>query len=895
MSVNPFTAGGTLRPDAPTYVQRPADEQLYQAASNGRYSYVLTARQMGKSSLMVRTARRLQAEDVKTAVIDLTALGTNLTDDEWYLGLLIRLQNQLRLSSNVRQWWQEQSDLGVVQRFTTFLRQILINHIEQPVVIFIDEIDSTLNLPFSDDFFAAIRALYNERATDPLYNRLTFIFLGVAVPADLIKDSHRTPFNIGQAIELQTFTKEDASNLEQLLQQTFGEGATAVFQQIYHWTNGHPYLTQRLCATAVETDSTDIDALVNDLFLTDEAQGESNLQFVSTKLLAHPRKNELLKLYRHILRGDHIPDDKQSLLHSQLKLTGLVQARYNELQVHNPIYARVFDQPWVREHTAVPLAPFITITAILITLFAIGTLLYDNAILSRQAQNNTEAFRQAETSPTRTVALANLLALNPIWANNDIYTNIALDLFYSLPDRAAQEALFTDTTFTTAEDLTQLIHPIYITLADTDGSQQSTPLLQTMAQSLNQFPDDVLATKLHNEIEQWLAARTLIQGDAFNRALEQYTAALTVNGRNPALLYERARLHAYLGSTQSAAQDLENILALAAENAPLPTATITPQPTIGPLPTSSFRNLINPPNHTPLNTTSSPTPPLSATSTSTLQQQSEPIFNSEANQAFLSTTALPQNFTTRNQHINAIRNLIAIYPILGDILAASPTNQYPNLHLTGLIPTLTSQHLYLTFDDGDNPFMDKSGYTHHGQCAVCPPLVSGVRGTAVQFDGTSQSISLHNPDSLQIIGPITLVAWINATATDGFRNIIAHGFTRDPVDKEIVLRINDGVYQVGSWDGSDHHTSYEIPEGDNGRWVHLVGVYDGTFWRLYHDGLEVSATADTIGAIVVNENWAIGARGTGDGRFFAGAIDEVHIYNRALSASEIWELFISRE
>jgi hypothetical protein len=316
----------------------------------------------------------------------------------------------------------------------------------------------------------------------------------------------------------------------------------------------------------VETDSTDIDALVNDLFLTDEAQGESNLQFVSTKLLAHPRKNELLKLYRHILRGDHIPDDKQSLLHSQLKLTGLVQARYNELQVHNPIYARVFDQPWVREHTAVPLAPFITITAILITLFAIGTLLYDNAILPRLAQNNTVAFRQAETSPTRTVALANLLALNPIWANNDIYTNIALDLFYSLPDRAAQEALFTDTTFTTAEDLTQLIHPIYITLADTDGSQQSTPLLQTMAQSLNQFPDDVLATKLHNEIEQWLAARTLIQGDAFNRALEQYTAALTVNGRNPALLYERARLHAYLGSTQSAAPIIP-------ANAPLPDIT----------------------------------------------------------------------------------------------------------------------------------------------------------------------------------------------------------------------------------------------------------------------------------------------------------------------------------
>ena len=57
-----FVAGGTLRPQAPSYVVRPADQDLYESARYGEFCYVLTARQVGKSSLMVRTAEQLRAE-----------------------------------------------------------------------------------------------------------------------------------------------------------------------------------------------------------------------------------------------------------------------------------------------------------------------------------------------------------------------------------------------------------------------------------------------------------------------------------------------------------------------------------------------------------------------------------------------------------------------------------------------------------------------------------------------------------------------------------------------------------------------------------------------------------------------------------------------------------------
>ena len=77
-----YVTGGTLRHDAPSYVERQADKDLLDGLLKGEFCYVLTSRQMGKSSLMVRTAIKLREQGTHVVVLDLTAIGQNLTPEQ---------------------------------------------------------------------------------------------------------------------------------------------------------------------------------------------------------------------------------------------------------------------------------------------------------------------------------------------------------------------------------------------------------------------------------------------------------------------------------------------------------------------------------------------------------------------------------------------------------------------------------------------------------------------------------------------------------------------------------------------------------------------------------------------------------------------------------------------
>ena len=390
--VKRFQAGGALR-EGSLYVPRAADRELGRALADGQLCYVFATTQTGKSSLKLRVAGELAKGGARTTLIDLGGVtgGPDTTEDQWYYGLAWAIASEAGLAADPDAVWNRTSPLTPVQRWSAFLREQLLPSVTGRLVVFLDEINVLLGVTFSaDPFFASVREVYDARASDARFEAVTFCLLGIAFPEALMKDAARTPFRGARPITVADFTREEMDALLPGLAGAGGDPA-AILDEVFAWTHGHPYMTQRVCAgimSGVGVGVRDEDS-ISRLLLAPDAGGRNgdekrerggdkemvrravarvfldpgkdrdpNLRFAERYLA---RKGvpaaEVIFLYRRLLEGEAVVFDPNREVEQHVCLSGLAAARpgpdgKRRLQVRNRIFEQAFDLDWVREREA---------------------------------------------------------------------------------------------------------------------------------------------------------------------------------------------------------------------------------------------------------------------------------------------------------------------------------------------------------------------------------------------------------------------------------------------------------------------------------------------------------------------------------------------------------------
>jgi len=219
-----------------------------------------------------------------------------------------------------------------------------------------------------------------------------------------------------------------------------------------------------------------------------------------------------------------------------------------------------------------------------------------------------------------------------------------------------------------------------------------------------------------------------------------------------------------------------------------------------------------------------------------------------------------------------------------------------NLSL-GIEPGLVA---YWKFNEGEGTTAkDSSGNNNDGTLKNGPQWVEGKVGMALEFDGSDDYVDCGSDSSLDITDELTVEAWIYPTAVpSGQGRTVVSRYKYHPAPTP------DTGWNLGRVWGSDDWFRFRVEDGAGNRswavksnfwstylnqWVHVVGVFKASeYIRLYINGeLVDNNTTNVVSTIAYERPLVIGARANTTQSFFQGIIDEVRVYHRALSSSEI--------
>ncbi len=200
-------------------------------------------------------------------------------------------------------------------------------------------------------------------------------------------------------------------------------------------------------------------------------------------------------------------------------------------------------------------------------------------------------------------------------------------------------------------------------------------------------------------------------------------------------------------------------------------------------------------------------------------------------------------------------------------------------------PGTTGLVAHYAFENNTN---DSSGNGLNGNVMGNPAYVAGLTGygTAMDFDGQGAYIDCGNNPAFDITGQITVAAWVNITSIPtAWAAVVVKGENAWRISSNSSMR--SFHFGICYWDKANYSANGNKEVALN-EWHHVCGTYDGATINLYLDAVVDATTASTTGLGISTTNLWIGANSEySEPRYWDGLIDEVIIYNRALSQAEV--------
>lgn len=235
---------GTLPLDYAYYVERTTDAD-FQATLARRDSIVLLrgARQMGKTSLLIRGLRRAREAGCRVVLADFQRFNNDAlaSIDLFYRTLAQWLADDLDLSSGPEDDWSERRSPN--DNFQRFLRRKVLQPTDTHLVLALDEVDRLFGCPFATEVFGLLRSWHTLRNIEPAWQRLTLVISYATEAYLFITDLNQSPFNVGTLIPLEDFTLDQV----RWLNGRYGSPlcSPAELDTFVRLVGGHPHLVNR--------------------------------------------------------------------------------------------------------------------------------------------------------------------------------------------------------------------------------------------------------------------------------------------------------------------------------------------------------------------------------------------------------------------------------------------------------------------------------------------------------------------------------------------------------------------------------------------------------------------------------------------------------------------------